>query len=59
MKTAKAYVALAGSVATALLGVFAADTTVGLVLTCVVAVATPIATWRVPNAPGVSSWPPR
>lgn len=51
MKQAKAYVALAGSVATALLGVFAADSTVGQVLTVVAVVATAFATWATPNAP--------
>lgn len=55
-EAAKAYVALAGAVATALLGVFTADTTVGQVLTVVAVVATAVATFRVPN---VSSTPPR
>ena len=64
MKNAKAYVALVGAVATALLGVFAADTTVGQVLTVVAAIATSVATWRIPNGgqDGViradSSWGP-
>ena len=49
MKYAKAYVALAGSIATALLGVYAADSTVGQVLTVVSVTATAFGTWRVPN----------
>ena len=48
---AKAYIALAGSIATALLGVFTAETTVGKVLTVVAAVATGVGTWAVPNKP--------
>lgn len=51
LKNAKAYAALLGSIATALLAVFAADTTVGQVLTVVAVVATAVATWRVPNTP--------
>jgi hypothetical protein len=51
MKYAKAYAALAGAIATALLGVFAADTTVGKVLTVVAVIATCVATYRVPNQP--------
>lgn len=50
MKTAKMYAALVGSIVTALLGVFTADTTVGKVLTVVAVVATAIATYSVPNA---------
>lgn len=50
LANAKAYAALVGSLAAALLGVFAADTAVGQVLTVVVVVATAVATWRVPNA---------
>lgn len=46
---AKAYIALAGTIATALLGVYAADTTVGQVLTVVAVVATAVTTWAVPN----------
>ena len=49
LEAAKAYAALIGSVATALLGIFTADTTVGLVLTCIAAVATTVATFAVPN----------
>lgn len=47
---AKMYAALVGSIATALLGTYAADTPVGQVLTVVAVVATAIATWAVPNA---------
>jgi len=61
MNAAKAYVALAGAIATALLGVFTADSRVGQVLTIVAVVATAVGTWAVPNG-GVStnstSWPP-
>lgn len=46
---AKAYIALAGSIATALLGVFTAETTIGKVLTVVAAIATGVGTWAVPN----------
>lgn len=49
LEAAKAYVALLGAVATALLGVYAADTTVGQVLTVVAVAATAVATYRVPN----------
>lgn len=48
---AKAYVALAGTIATALLGVYAADSTVGKVLTIVSVVATAFGTWYVENKP--------
>jgi hypothetical protein len=51
MENAKAYIALIGSIATALLGIYTADTTVGQVLTVVTVVATAFATWRVPNKP--------
>lgn len=47
---AKAYAALIGTMATALLAVFTADTTVGQVLTVVSIMATTYATFRVPNA---------
>ena len=50
LNAAKAYVALLGAIATALLGVFAADTTVGQVLTVVAVIATAVATYRLPNA---------
>ena len=51
MEAAKMYVALVGAIATALLGVFAADTTVGQVLTVVSVVATAFGTWAVENKP--------
>lgn len=50
LEAAKAYVALVGTIATALLAVFTADTLVGQILTVVAVVATAIATYRVPNA---------
>jgi hypothetical protein len=50
MENAKAYASLVGAIATALLGVFAADSEVGKVLTIVSVVATAFVTWRVPNA---------
>lgn len=46
----KAIATLVGSVATGLLGVYAADTTVGKALTVIAIVATCIVTWVVPNA---------
>lgn len=49
MKNLKAYAALAGSMATGLLGVYAADTEVGKVLTVVSILSTAIVTWAVPN----------
>lgn len=52
LTAAKAYVALAGAIATALLGVFTADTTVGQILTVVSVIATAVATYAVPNEPG-------
>lgn len=55
LANAKAYVALVGSIASALLGVFAADSRVGQVLTVVVVVATAIGTWRVPNSPALAA----
>lgn len=51
MQYAKAYAALIGSIATALLGVYAADTTVGQILTVVAVVATAVATFAIPNTP--------
>lgn len=45
----KAYAALIGATTTALLGVFASDTTVGQVLTVISVIATVFATYRVPN----------
>jgi len=50
-EAAKAYVALAGAIATALLGVFASDTGVGQVLTVIAVIATAVSTWAVPNKP--------
>lgn len=52
MENAKAYVALIGAIATGLLGVYAADTMVGQVLTVVTVIATAVSTWAVPNATG-------
>lgn len=49
MKNAKAYVALAGALATALLGVFAPDSTVGQILTVIAVAATGFTTWAVKN----------
>ena len=49
LKYAKAYASLVGAVATALLGVYAADTTVGKWLTVVAVAATAVATWAIPN----------
>ena len=48
---AKAYAALIGSMCTALLAVFTADSTVGQVLTVVSILATTFATFQIPNAP--------
>jgi uncharacterized membrane protein YidH (DUF202 family) len=45
----KAYAALVGAVATALLGVYAADSQLGKILTVAAVVGTAFATWRVPN----------
>lgn len=50
-QNAKAYVALAGAIATALLGVYAADSTFGQILTIVSVVATAFGTWAVQNKP--------
>lgn len=49
LANAKAYAALVGSIATALLAVYAADSTVGKVLTVVSIVASAFTVWRVPN----------
>ena len=51
LANAKAYAALVGAICTGLLGVFAADSVVGQVLTVVSIVATAVATWVVPNHP--------
>lgn len=50
LEAAKAYIALLGTIATALLAVFTADTTVGKVLVVISVVATAVATYKVPNA---------
>jgi hypothetical protein len=50
LESAKAYVALAVGIATALLGIYGPDTPVGQVLTVIVAVGGAIAVWTVPNA---------
>ena len=50
LANAKAYVALAGAIATALLGVYAADTPVGQVLTVIAVIATAFGTWATENA---------
>lgn len=50
LTNAKAYASLVGAIATALLGVYAADTEIGKVLTVVSVIATAFVTWRVPNA---------
>ncbi|VXC42901.1 hypothetical protein [Nocardioides sp. AX2bis] len=47
----KAYAALVGSLATAMLGIYAPDTVAGQVLTVAVALTTAIATFAVPNIP--------
>lgn len=47
----KAYAALIGSAATALLGIYTADTQVGKILTVVSVLATVVATWAVPYVP--------
>lgn len=49
LANAKAYVALVGAIATALLGIYGPETEIGQVLTVIVAVATAVATWTVPN----------
>jgi len=49
LANAKAYAALIGAICTALLGVYAADTRTGQVLTVLSIVATAVGTWRVPN----------
>lgn len=49
LESAKAYIALVGSVATALLAVFTADSPVGNVLVVVSVVATTLGTFAVPN----------
>lgn len=50
LEAAKAYVALIGSIATALLAVYGPDSEVGKVLVVISAVATAVVTFAVPNA---------
>jgi CBS-domain-containing membrane protein len=57
-ESAKAVAALVGSVATALLAVYASDTPVGKVLTVVAIVATAVGTWAVPNQPAANTAEP-
>lgn len=52
---AKAWVALAGAIATALLGVFTASTSVGQILTIIAVVATAVVTYATPNTAPVNS----
>lgn len=47
----KMYAALVGSICTALLAVYTADTQVGQILTVASVIATAVATWAVPNQP--------
>ncbi len=49
MEYAKSYAALIGAIATALLGVYTTDTTVGQILTVLAVIATAVVTWTVPN----------
>lgn len=51
LANAKAYAALVGAICTGLLGVYAADSTAGQILTVLSIVATAVVTWRVPNTP--------
>ena len=51
LEAAKAYVALAGAIATALLGIYGPETPVGHWLTVIAAVCTAVATFAVPNRP--------
>lgn len=55
LEAAKAYVALVGTIATALLAVYSPETPVGHWLTVLAIVATAVATFAVPNA---NSGPP-
>lgn len=50
LTNAKAYIALAGSIATVLLNELGPDGTIGATLTAIVAIASAVAVWRVPNA---------
>lgn len=47
---AKAWVAMIGAVATALLGLFTGDTVIGQILTVVAVIATVVGTYQVPNS---------
>jgi len=49
LENAKAYVALAGALAAALLEQFGPDGTLGAILTTIVTIAGVFAVWRVPN----------
>ena len=49
LEAAKAYAALVGAIATALLAVYTSDTTVGKILTIVAVAATAVVTFKVPN----------
>jgi hypothetical protein len=51
LANAKAYAALIGGVATALLGIYGPETEVGHGLTVVVAIVGAFITWAVPNTP--------
>lgn len=55
---AKAIVALVGTVATALLGLYAADTEVGKVLMVISVIATAVGTWFTANAPVIGPGDP-
>mgnify|MGYP003424820540 FL=1 len=48
-ESAKAYAALIGSIATALLAVYGPDTDTGRILVVLSVVATAVGTWAVPN----------
>jgi len=48
---AKAYAALIGSAATALLGIYTTDTQLGKLLTVVTAICSAVAVARIPNTP--------
>lgn len=51
LEAAKAYVALIGAICTALLGIYGPETTVGHWLMVILAVATAVVTFAVPNKP--------
>lgn len=50
LRYSKAIAAFVGSLTTALLGIYGPETAVGAVLVVVAAIATVVATYRVPNA---------